>query len=260
MTQLDRIESKLDRLLQAHGLEQSAPLTRVTFNETFGRNFVATETGFVKGTVPVWRDRFRWPRKDVINGELQVYAAFNAWNFSLTKSGLSILAQRDSRSPDEFSSGVITTEKLFKQQYGWFEMKARLPKGPGLAPAFWLYPADEIWPPEIDIMEANGQNWLHVAVHQTLSDSDFSQFVYADKINVHDGKYHKFACEWRKDFIAFYLDDVKYAEVFGHGVHEPMYLIINLAVGSDRPEWIPHPPADAKFPAALDIEYVRVMN
>ena len=58
--------------------------------------------------------------------------------------------------------GLISCTEKFS--YGVFSIEAKLPKGPRLWPAFWMY-AWESWPPEIDILEAysNGKssyfNW-----------------------------------------------------------------------------------------------------
>jgi hypothetical protein len=72
-----------------------------------------------------------------------------------------------------YYSGSLSTRSSWAQTYGYFEMRARLPEGRGHWPAFWLVPAVDGWPPEIDIFEVLGRengdqapdNRLHLRVH-----------------------------------------------------------------------------------------------
>jgi beta-glucanase (GH16 family) len=61
-----------------------------------------------------------------------------------------------------YTSGLISTgghlnKQLFAFKYGYIEMRAKFPPGAGIWPAFWMLPADGTWPPEIDIVEGQGQ-------------------------------------------------------------------------------------------------------
>ena len=99
------------------------------------------------------------------NGELQVYTGGipgAPQPYRIRNGELVITAARTPPALRKrlwghaYTSGVVTTSKSFNQRYGYFEMRARLPEGKGLWPAFWLLPADGSWPPEIDVVEMLG--------------------------------------------------------------------------------------------------------
>ena len=52
-----------------------------------------------------------------------------------------------------YKSGAVSTLGKWSQLYGHFEASMRLPETNGLWPAWWLLPADNTWPPELDILE-----------------------------------------------------------------------------------------------------------
>ena len=77
----------------------------------------------------------------------------------------------------QYTSGMINTFNSFTQTYGYFEMRAQLPAGQGLWPAFWLLQADMSWPPEIDVMEVLGHDMttLYTAAHTNQTGSHTSK-------------------------------------------------------------------------------------
>ena len=151
-----------------------------------------------------------------------------------------------------YASGLITTQPSFRQTYGYFEMKARLPRGKGLWPAFWLLPADQSWPPEIDVIESIGDpGVIYQTVHSKVADQPG---VKVEVPRDPDG-FHVFAVEWDPRWIVWYLDGRETArKPTPPDVDKPMYMLVNLAVGG---HWPGAPDASTRFPAAMSVRWVR---
>jgi hypothetical protein len=67
-------------------------------------------------------------------------------------------------------------------------------------------------------------------------------------------EFHRFGCLWTDTSISFYLDDVCTAikPITGRREYwQPFYLIINLAIGSRKRNWVPAP--DASMPNSVDL-------
>lgn len=153
-----------------------------------------------------------------------------------------------------YTSGLLTTFDSFSQTYGYFEIRARLPRGKGLWPAFWLLPKSREWPPEIDVFEALGQD--PDLIHQTVHWSYKGEHELEHEETRIDGAaddFHTYGVEWTKTDITWFIDGRR----TGHtptpdDLHQPAYLLVNLAVGG----WAGEPDASA-FPAEMEIDYVR---
>lgn len=165
-------------------------------------------------------------------------------------------AVRPSLGYQDYTSGMISSEPSFSMQYGYFEMRAKLPEGKGLWPAFWLLPADGSWPPELDVMEMLGDqpDILFSTIHtkQSGSHSQTSKAIPVDDMT--DG-FHTYGVDWQRDTITYYFDGVAVWEVpTPADMHEPMYVIANLAVGGI---WPGSPNGSTAFPAEMVIDYIR---
>jgi beta-glucanase (GH16 family) len=140
-------------------------------------------------------------------------------------------------------------------------MRARLPRGKGFWPAFWLLPKRLAWPPEIDIFEGSGARPrdVHVGVlDPTLKNVPTGDWVSAGVDTTSD--FHVYAAEWTHDKIAFLVDGKQVFQVTQHGIHEDMYLLANLALGSKDAGWIPDPDDSTPFPGKFEIDYIRAYS
>lgn len=149
-----------------------------------------------------------------------------------------------------YVSGLISSQPSFRQQYGYFEMRAKLPRGKGVWPAFWLLPADLEWPPEIDVMESVGDpSKVYVTLHSKAAQSQGTE------VPVAPDDFHTYAVEWDAKQIAWFVDgrEVK-RQPTPPDMHKPMYLLANIASGGD---WAGAPDASTPFPARMTIDYIR---
>ncbi|GAA6210052.1 hypothetical protein NBRC116601_33450 [Cognatishimia sp. WU-CL00825] len=183
--------------------------------------------------------------------------------FSVNNGVLSITAQRtpdhlQDEIPEDWISGLLETHGTFDQTYGYYEIRAKIPEGQGLWPAFWLAPADFSWPPEIDILEALGSmsDVYRAAVHAP---------VWGDKVTAAlswlvpdlSTDFHTYGMMWTPETISFTLDGrVMFEVATPDNMHQDMALRLNLAIGG----W--DGGADGSTPngASFDIDYVRVYD
>ncbi|MFC3070167.1 family 16 glycosylhydrolase [Phenylobacterium soli] len=156
----------------------------------------------------------------------------------------------------QYTSGLIETDHSFSQTYGYFEMKAQLPAGQGLWPAFWLMRTDGSWPPELDVMEALGKDTTtaYASVHTAQTGTHTSQGMAVNLGDFSSG-YHTYAVDWEADKITFFYDNKQVYQVDTPAdMHSPMYMIANLAIGGG---WAGS--ADASTPAVsqMNIDYIK---
>ena len=245
------------------------PLT-LTFSDNFDRLSLADPSRPGTG---VWRTTFGASPAPTLehrtlksNKELQLYVdpgladgqgrALGLQPFSLHDGVLEIRA--DHAPPLAapwlggygYTSGLITSQPSFAQTYGYFEARVKLPRGKGLWPAVWLLPADQTWPPEIDIMESVGDpSKAYVTIH--------TKAYPTQGVEVHpsgDG-FHTFAVAWDANQIVSYLDGAETSRApTPPDMHKPMYFLLNLAIGGD---WAGPPDSGTNFPAAFSVDYVR---
>jgi beta-glucanase (GH16 family) len=206
-----------------------------TFAEDF-RHFAASATGFVHGR-PAWRTTFIGGERTLANNHETEWYADPAPDgpFGACEGGLAITAGPRPGLPNGLThrSGLITSQRLLAQRYGYFEIRARLPRGRGLWPAFWLLPSDGTWPPEIDVMEMLGDmpERYTVALH-ARPEGRAQDVVTAIPAPDLTAGFHVFGLAWQADRLRFYLDDrLVHESATPADMHRPMYLLANLAVG-----------------------------
>ena len=158
-------------------------------------------------------------------------------------------AQVAERKDGAYTSGVISTFGTFAQTYGRFEIRCRIPAGTGLRPGFMLLPVPLGPLPEIDVFEAIGSapsrvffanRWGTEQTERSFGDS----FTGPD---LSDG-FHTLAIEWEREKITWFVDGKEKFQSVDGIPHQPMYLLIDLAVGG---RLAGSPDASSGFPGVI---------
>ncbi len=100
-------------------------------------------------------------------------------NMAAVNDALALANQENYIGKSKYYTGMITTAETWAQTYGYFEIRAQIPEGKGHWPAFWLGPAGEGWPPEIDVFEAYGRG----VDKKTGADNTFTTAVFFDQFD-----------------------------------------------------------------------------
>jgi beta-glucanase (GH16 family) len=191
-----------------------------------------------------------------VNAEGPLYPANQPW--TVKDSILSLTATPDTSQPGfSYLSGMINTYPGFNRIYGYWEVRAKMPPGAGMWPAFWLLPYPEGWPPEIDVVEWLGREprIAHCGTHSTGTPS-----TQDGSYPIPDGSadFHTYGVDWQANQITFYFDGVNNASFpTPSDMNRPMYAILNLAIGGG---WAGPPDADTVFPASFDVDYLKVWD
>ena len=204
-----------------------------------------------------------------LNGEQEVYVSsqYDGVNpFGYGERALIIKAARNKDLNDPktagkpYTSGILTTSTSFSQLYGYFEMRAQLPVVPGAWPAFWLVtplnPAITApqYGDEIDVMEFLGQDshTIYCSLHWPLATGGVHSKTFPVPISRPD-EMHSYGVLWTPDSIVWYVDDIEVSRHPNPKMNQPMYMILNLAVGG----WNNNLPPESLPAMAERVSHVR---
>lgn len=207
-------------------------------------------------------DRSVW-HLDGFSGRLNASNAVP--NYASGNGSLKIWPQRGSNG--EFFDRTLDTRRSFTQQYGYFEIEAKLPKGNGVWPAFWLLSMSGDGRPEIDIMEAYPGGvapWGTPGADGVPAATMYAPVVWRDahdqagyaKVATPDlsDDFHRYGAKWEPNKVTFYFDGEEVYSVDA-SVSDPMFMILDLWFGSASGQ------PDSSTPAgdsnAFEINYVK---
>lgn len=202
----------------------------------------------------VWQDHYYWGGR-FNEGGLNYYGKDQ---FLFTDSSLVMVAEKK-KAPNgmEYVSGLIDSHNSFKQQYGYFEIRSKLPKSVGLLPAFWLVSTEQ-WPPEIDVYEIYTNERDIVKTNQHFLGRNKKHGMQPKRTNTKkDGAddFHIYAVEWSRKKIRWFYDNkrIKTSRKGRKYFNYKMHLIINSQLNDENGMDL----NDGVFPNYYEIDYVR---
>lgn len=218
----------------------------------------------------------------VRNRELQYYQEENA---SCSDGVLSIVAKQEqvknakyrqgdnnwqrTRPTAEYTSACVKTMGRKAWQYGYFEVRAKIPAEPGLWPAIWMLGVERPWPQcgEIDLMEYYDRSILANAAYAPdggwKPTWDESKSPIAKFGPQWEDQWHIWRMLWTKQEIHLSVDEhlLNTVEVEAatsrdgfNPFRQPHYLLLNLAIGGMQGG----DPRKVHFPRSFEVDYVRV--
>lgn len=232
---------------------------------------------------PVFRDEFdanlsKWNVRD--NDSLSYdKARIKARNVSVSDGLLHIASKRETVDGRDFTSGYIDSIGKFEQQYGRWEIKAKIPTTPGdsrgIWPAFWLRNSGV---GEVDIMEAWGDPFTNptkigtssLTVHESTNGGGarkgWNWETMAGTTVNSSADFHTWAIEYTPTELKGYFDNklvvtatkAEYPWLWGANFQTKFNMRLNLQVGSPYHGYPVGPDyVDTKSYADFQIDYVR---
>ena len=143
-------------------------------------------------------------------------------------------------------AAAITTRHSFRQKYGYFEARCKLPKGVGLWSALWLHnekvltEVDGTGRPgtEIDVFESPFYRWRNPlrknSVPTSLHYGSYNIFhvmknVGRYRVETPYDSFHTYGVEWNENGYIFYIDGVESGRARAGGVsRNEQFLILSV--------------------------------
>src|ERR1700722_9618619 len=237
-------------------LPANLPNMRLMFQSNFS-NFVTSPDGRVGWDTTGGAGWRTLPA----NNEAEYYSdsSVGVNPFSVSNGVLSITASPGSNPLGlKYNSGIVTTEGSFSAEYGFWQVTAELPAGAGLWPAIWLLPENLSGPPEIDILEGRQQNTNEIHTGEiwgtSSNEQQQGQWNYSGNTT---NSFNTYGLDWEPDGLTWYYNgNAVFHAPAQVGYNQPMYLLINLAVGGAG-SWPGMPTSASEFPATMQISNVQ---
>ncbi|WP_256788780.1 family 16 glycosylhydrolase [Frankia sp. AvcI1] len=243
--------------------------------------WVLCNPSFASSCQPYNREQETYNTAPTGNGNVSVSGG--QLHLTATQSGGKIYSGMVSTGPDVFGANNPGYHP-FQFTYGYYEGRVRVPSGNGFWPSLWMLPDQRVyggWPDsgEEDVFEIAGNDptTVHLTEHDAVSGQagDTATATITGPDTAAD--FHVYGFDWEPDHLSWYIDGHRArlsicTEIYAanhpgecNGYHDPaafkaypFYLIANLSVGGNWPPLHGGPDSTTRFPASMDLDYLRV--
>jgi beta-glucanase (GH16 family) len=230
---------------------------KITLNEEFNRIKATSMRCGVKG----WYAHTPW---DGDFGASRFGDPSRDFPFVAKRGMVRIEASKDPSG--RWFSGLLSSRNAcgegFAQQFGYFEMRALLPKGDGFWPAFWLVGAEHSeFTAEVDVLEMHTtrpdkiESALHVFPHTENGPSVNLGSSVMTPPDAMSGGFNTYGVSVEEDFTVFYFNRREFwREPTPKEFHQPLSVLLDLAMEADDIN------DSTPNPAYMYVDYVKVFS
>jgi beta-glucanase (GH16 family) len=167
------------------------------------------------GNIPGWRqvftDNFSGRKLDASKWRLywgkpggDPAGWFDPRHVGVSRGMLVISGYRDRADRGRWATGGLSSSRGLKQTYGKYLVRFRLDRGVGIGHAVLLMPANNSWPPELDMSEDNGsgRTGTLATLHYGKSDRHWSAFLPGLNLT----QWHTLGVEWTPGKVQYTVD------------------------------------------------------
>jgi beta-glucanase (GH16 family) len=147
----------------------------------------------------------------------------------------------------EYTSGLVSTGKSFRQKYGRFEAKVKIGNS-AVAQAFSLLAEQMI--PHVDIFRFEGNKLKAGNFWKNGSNETISKSLSKTSGSRYTNDYYIYSLEWAPGKLTWKINGVVFKEQTQGVPDNEMYILFNSSLKQDASE--------SGLPSALEVDWIRV--
>jgi len=153
-----------------------------------------------------------------------------------------------------YVGGGMSNAPVFSQTYGLYKIRFKMDKGYGISYTLQLWPSDDKWPPEIDILEDSGKN--RTMTSATLHYGADNTMVHKEITGTFTG-WHTAELEWAQGSLVYRLDGRQWTTITGSFVpSSPMSIAIQTQAWNCGHTWEGCPNGTTPKQVNLQVDWV----